>query len=383
MKTRSVRGLNYFTVSISLSPEPGRGRAKFLMPRRRRFLFITLLIALLAWLPGCNFARSRGSNDPIRIGFSMDSLQLERWQRDRDQFVKRAHELGAEVYVQSADGNDAVQVRQAENLLTQGVDVLVVVPHNGIIDASIVDSAKRQNIPVLAYDRLIRDSDVSMYISFDNVRVGELQAEYVVKRAPKGNYILIGGSPTDNNAHMFRQGQMNVLQPYIDRGDIKIVADQWATDWLASAALQHTENALTQANNNVVAVVASNDSTAGGVIQALAEQHLAGKVLVSGQDADLAALQRIVAGTQSMTIYKPIRPLASRAAEIAVALAKGGTVATTTTVNNGKVNVPSVLLKPITVDKSNLVNTVIADGFVKLEDVYKNVPRNQWPKVGD
>ena len=353
----------------------------FLMIKRRRFVFIFLLVALFAFLPGCKSARNSGPNNRIRIGFSMDSLQLERWQRDRDQFVKRAEELGAEVFVQSADGNDAVQVRQAENLLTQGVDVLVVVPHNGEIDASIVDSAKRQNIPVVAYDRLIRNSDVSMYISFDNIRVGEMQAEYLVKRAPKGNYILIGGSPTDNNAHMFRQGQMNVLQPYIDRGDIKIVADQWATDWLASAALQHTENALTQANNNVVAVVASNDSTAGGVIQALQEQGLAGKVLVSGQDADLAGLQRIVVGTQSMTIYKPIRPLATRAAEIAVALAKGETVPATATVNNGKIDVPAILLTPIAVDKSNLVQTVIRDGFVKLEDVYKNVPRDQWPKV--
>ncbi|MGE0406879.1 MAG: D-xylose ABC transporter substrate-binding protein [Candidatus Korobacteraceae bacterium] len=311
----------------------------------------------------------------------MDSVQLERWQRDRDLFVQRARELGAEVYVQSADGSDAVQVRQAENLLTQGVDVLVVVPHNGEISASIVDSARLEDIPVLAYDRLIRQSDVAMYISFDNVRVGEMQAEYLVKRAPKGNYILIGGSPTDNNARMFRDGQMNVLRPYIDRGDIRIVADQWAKDWLASEALRHTENALTQARNDVVAVVASNDSTAGGVIQALQEQHLSSKVLVSGQDADMAACQRIVAGTQSMTIYKPIQPLATRGAELAVALAKRETIETSATVNNGAKDVASVLLDPITVDKSNIVQTVIRDGFVKLEDVYRNVPRDQWPRL--
>jgi D-xylose transport system substrate-binding protein len=283
--------------------------------------------------------------------------------------------------VQSADGNDAVQVRQAENLLTQGVDVLVVVPHNGEVAASIVDSAKRQHIPVLAYDRIVRSSDLDFYVSFDNEKVGELQAQYILNRAPKGNYILIGGSPTDNNAQLVRKGQMNVLKPAIDRGEVKIVADQWAKDWLPSEALRHTENALTQARNNVVAVVASNDSTAGGVVQALEEQKLAGKVLVSGQDADLAACQRIVAGSQSMTVYKPIQPLASRAAEIAVALARRSPVESNAKVNNGSKDVASFLLSPSPVDKNNIADTVIKDGFAKMEDVYRNVSRDQWPKI--
>ena len=346
----------------------------------RLLLGPALLILTLA--AGCGtHGKSEGQGGPIRIGFSMDSLQLERWQRDRDIFVAKAKELGAIVLVQSADGNDATQVQQSENLLTEGVDVLVVVPHNGEIAASIVNSAKRQHVPVLSYDRLIRNSDVDFYISFDNVRVGELQAKYLLDRAPKGNYILIGGSPTDNNAHLLRQGQMNILQPAIDRGDIKIVADQWSKDWLPSEALMHTENALTQNHNDVAAVVASNDSTAGGVVQALDEQKLTGKVLVSGQDADLAACQRIVEGTQSMTVYKPIEPLASRAAEIAVELAKHEPVESNGTVNNGFKNVPAYLLEPIVVDKSNIAQTVIKDGFLREEDVYRDVPHDQWPNV--
>jgi len=344
-----------------------------------RKILVPLLACLLTASFSCKNAKERGKNDPLRIGFSMDSLQLERWQRDRDAFVQRAQELGAEVLVQSADGSDAVQVRQAENLLTQGVDVLVVVPHNGEVAASIVENAKRQRVPVLAYDRIIRSSDVDFYVSFDNVKVGELQARYILDRAPKGNYILLGGSPTDNNAQLVRQGQMNVLKPAIDRGDIKIVADQWAKDWLPSEALRHTENALTQARNNVVAVVASNDGTAGGAVQALEEQKLAGRVLVSGQDADLAACQRIIAGTQSMTVYKPIRPLASRAAEIAVALARHSLIESNAKVSNGSKDVSSFLLSPSVVDKNNLASTVIKDGFAKTEDVYRNVPRGQWP----
>jgi len=345
--------------------------------RAMRGVTVALLCALA--LAGCGARKENDATAAIRIGLSMDSLQLERWQRDRDAFVARARELGAEVLVQSADGNDSVQVRQAENLLTQGVSVLVVVPHNGEIAASIVESARRQKVPVVSYDRIIRNSDVDFYVSFDNVKVGELQARYLFERAPRGNYVLIGGSPTDNNARLLRTGQMNVLKPAVDRGEIKIVADQWARDWLPSEALRHTENALTQAQNRVVAVVASNDSTAGGAIQALEEQKLSGKVLVSGQDADLAACQRVVAGTQSMTVYKPIAPLARKAAEVAVALAKREAVPPNAAVNNGAKDVPSFLLEPVAVDRNNMAQTVIRDGFLKLEDVYRNVPPAQWP----
>ncbi|MEJ7617512.1 MAG: D-xylose ABC transporter substrate-binding protein [Pyrinomonadaceae bacterium] len=307
----------------------------------------------------------------LRIGLSLDTLKEERWQRDRDLFVAKAKALGAEVLVQAANGDDAVQTQQAENLLTQDIDVLVVVPHNGEIAASIVDAAKRQNVPVISYDRMIRNSDVDLYISFDAIKIGEMQAKYLLDRAPKGNYILIGGAPTDNNAKMLRDGQMNILNPAIERRDIKIVANQPARDWLASEALNHTENALTQNKNDVVAVLVSNDGTAGGVIQALEEQKLAGKVLVSGQDADLAALQRIVAGTQSMTIYKPLAPLAEQAAEMAIKLARGEKVETSQTVNNGKKDVPAILLEPLVVDKNNVRETVVKDNFHKAEDIYR------------
>lgn len=343
--------------------------------------FLSLLA--LAVFSGCV-----GNPDPpadaryrsrVRIGLSLDTLREERWQRDRDIFVARATELGAEVLVQTANNDDAVQMQQAENLLTQGVDVLVVVPHNAEIAATIVEAAARQKVPVISYDRLIRNADVALYVSFDNFRVGQLQASYLRDRAPKGGYILIGGAPTDNNARMLREGQMSVLQPAVDNGEIRIVADQWAREWLASEALRHTENALTRAKNDVVAVVASNDGTAGGVVEALAEQKLAGRVLVSGQDAELAATQRIALGTQSMTVYKPIAPLARRAAEAAVALGKGEPASPTASVDNGKAKIPAILLEPVVVDRSNIVDTVIKDGYQKLENVYRYVPKGQWP----
>ena len=328
---------------------------------------VVLLSALLL-SAGCG----KGGGHKIKIGLSLDTLKEERWQHDRDLIVKRCAELGADVLVQAANGDDALQNSQAENLLTQGVQVLMVVPHNGKTAATIVDSAHKAGVPVVAYDRLIRDCDLDYYVAFDAPKVGELQADYLVKHMPKGNVVVIEGAPTDNNAALVREGQMKVLKPYMDRGDIKVVTDQWAPDWSPIEALKIMENALTRNKNKVDAVLVSNDGMAGGVVQALAEQKLAGKVLVTGQDADLAACQRIVAGTQTMTIYKPLSNEANKAAELAVALAQKQPVTDKTSpVNNGKKDVPSILLDTVQVDKANLDATVIADGFQKKEEVYK------------
>lgn len=325
--------------------------------------FPRLLVVLLLVCPllSCGSRREAGR---LVIGLSLDTLKEERWQRDRDLFVERARELGAEVLVQVANNDDARQAAQCENLLTKGVDVLVVVAHNSEAAATIVESAHRAKVPVIAYDRLIRNCDLDLYVSFDGVRVGRLQAEYAVARVPKGRYLMIAGAPTDNNAHLFRQGQLEVLQPLIDRGDITVVGDQWAADWQPVEALKITENALTRNDNRIDAVVVSNDGLAGGVVQALSEQGLAGRVLVTGQDAELAACQRILAGRQSMTVYKPLRALARRGAEVAVALARGEDVGTDAErVPNGFKDVSSVLITPVSVDAANLDSTVVADGF--------------------
>lgn len=320
-------------------------------------------------------------DDKLVIGFSMDTLKEERWQKDKDLFEAKVKELGAEVKTLAANGDDAAQLSQAEQLISEGVDVLVVVPHNAEASAAIVDKAHKEGIKVISYDRLIKNSEVDYYISFDNVRVGEMQAQAIVDKAPKGNYAYIGGADTDNNAILFRQGAMNILQPLIDKGDIKLVYDQYSKDWKPEEALKNMENALTANKNNIQAVVAANDGTGGGVIQALKAQGLAGKVPVSGQDAELAALQRIVEGTQTMTVYKPINAIATKAAEMAVTLAKGDKLEADKKVNNGKIDVPSILLDPMAVSKDNIADTIIKDGYQKLEDVYKNVPKAQWPKT--
>lgn len=313
------------------------------------------------------------SNKRIKIGFSMDGLQEERWQRDRDMFKEAAEALGAEVVVAAANGDDAKQISQAETMISQGVDILVIVPHNADATAAIVQKAHASGIKVLAYDRLVKNSEIDLYVSFDNEQVGELQAKAITRLVPKGKYVYIGGADTDNNAHMFKKGVFNVLQPLIDRGDITIVYDQWSKDWTPANALANMKAALSANGNNIDAVIAANDGTAGGVVQALGLQGLAGKIPVAGQDGDLAAAQRIVEGTQVMTVYKPIKLLAEKAAELAFKLARGEPSGADRKVNNGKIEVPSVLLSPIAVDRFNIDDTIIADGFHSREDVYRNV----------
>ena len=297
-----------------------------------------------------------------KIGFSIDDLRVERWTRDRDFFIAAAEKQGAKVFVQSADASEQRQISQIENLISRGVDVLVIVPFNATVLNNTVKEAKKAGIKVLSYDRLILNADIDAYISFDNEKVGEMQAEGVVKLQPKGNYYLLGGAPTDNNAKMLREGQMKVLKPYIDKGDIKVVGQQWVKDWSATEALSIVENALTANNNKIDAIVASNDGTAGGAIQALAAQKLAGKVPVSGQDADLAAVKRVIAGTQAMTVYKPLKTIAAEAAKLAVQLARNEKPAYNSSYDKGLKKVSTVLLKPTPLTKAN-VNILVDDGF--------------------
>lgn len=351
----------------------------------KRVLALTCVTALCAGLfAGCGKKEEAApaedtAKKEIVVGFSMDTLKEERWQKDRDVLMAKAEELGVKILIQAANGDDNKQISQAENLISQGVDVLMVAPHNAEVAAAIVDNAHAEGIPVLSYDRLIKNADVDLYVSFDNEKVGNLQAEYITKLVPKGNYVYIGGSPTDNNAHLFKKGAMDILKPFLDANDITIVYDQMSKDWQPSEAQKHMENALTANKNAVDAVICANDGTAGGAISALAEQQMAGKIPVTGQDAELAACQRIVEGQQAMTVYKPIPKLAETALDLAIKLANKEEVETNSTVENGKIDVPSYLLEPVVVDSENMMDTIIKDGYHPFEEVYKNIPAEQRP----
>jgi D-xylose transport system substrate-binding protein len=322
------------------------------------------LLTVAALAAATLFAAGNASADAQhpKIGFSIDDLRVERWTRDRDYFIAAAEKLGAKVYVQSADASEQRQMAQIENLISRGVDVLVIVPYNATVLTNAINEAKKAKIKVLSYDRLILNADVDAYISFDNTTVGEMQAQAIAHLKPKGNYYLLGGAPTDNNAKMLREGQLKVLQPLVDKGDIKIVGKQWVKDWSAAEAMSIVENALTANGNKIDAVVASNDGTAGGAIQALAAQKLAGKVPVSGQDADLAAVRRVIAGTQAMTVYKPLKLIATEAANLSVKLVRNEKPAYNARLDNGFKKVDTVLLEPILLTKSN-IEVLVKDGF--------------------
>jgi D-xylose transport system substrate-binding protein len=336
-------------------------------------LVLSVVIGLVLGRGGGAAQAGPGADRKLVIGLSLDTLKEARWQMDRDLFVGRAKEIGVDVMVQSANSDDAAQMRDVQTLLTAGVDVLVIAPHDGKAMAKAVGLAHDAKIAVISYDRLIRDSEPDIYMSFDNLRVGELQGQFVVDRLKgRGSIIRIYGAKTDNNAALFKQGQDKVLEPLIKAGQIKVIHEDWAEDWRPENA-KRIVNAAISANPGVTidAVVASNDGTAGGAIQALSEEGLAGKVLVTGQDAELVALQRIVAGTQAMTIYKPLKNLAPRAVDVAVALIKGKPVVANSSVNNGAVNVPSVLSDVTVVTKDNIEQTVIADGFYTKPQIFQ------------
>lgn len=324
----------------------------------KKLLSASIVAALMTFASG---HASADAKNP-KIGFSIDDLRVERWARDRDYFVAAATQLGAKVFVQSADANEQKQIAQIENLIARGVDVLVIVPYNATVLNNAIKEAKKAKIKVVSYDRLALNSDIDAYISFDNKAVGEMQARALVALKPKGNYYLLGGAPTDNNAKMLREGQLSVIDPLVAKGDIKIVGKQWVKEWSPAVAMSIVENALTANNNKIDAIVASNDGTAGGAIQALASQKLVGKVPVSGQDADLAAVRRVMAGSQAMTVYKPLKLIASEAAKLSVQLVRNEKPAYNALYDNGFKKVNTLLLKPTPLTKAN-INLLVKDGF--------------------
>jgi D-xylose transport system substrate-binding protein len=344
----------------------------------KKILSFSVVAAVLAALALTSCA-PQASNGPkkIVIGASLPTQREAVWVKGRQAMIDAAAAAGVELKVLSADADAAQQANQVESLLSQGIQALILAPADATTAASMADKAAAAKVPVVSYDRLILDTkNIALYVSFDNEKVGELQGEWLTKAVPKGNYIIMSGDPGDNNAKLFKAGAMKIIQPLVDKGAIKIVADQAVANWLPSNALTIVEQALTANKNKVNAILAPNDGTAGGAIQALNEQGLAGKVAVTGQDAEIAGLKRIMAGTQGMTVFKDNRKEAEASVAAAIALAQGQPVTAITfqgvspdqTVNNGTFDVPSLLLTPEAITKAN-IEDVVKSGYVKESDL--------------
>lgn len=294
---------------------------------------------------------------------------------DRPDFIKdvKALDPSATVDYQNAQGSATTQQQQAEAAISNGAKVLVIDPVDSQAAATIVNEAHKAGVKVISYDRMI-NGPVDYYVSFNNVEVGKLQGQYIADHTPAGGtVVMIDGAPTDNNALQFKQGAHDVLDPLVKAGKLKIGYESMTPNWDPATGLREMEQALTQLNNHVNSVLAANDGLAGSVIQALKAQNLAGKVPVTGQDATDAGLHDIMLGLQSMTIYKPVPQEAEAAAQIAVDLLSGKTPDSSLLngqTSNGKgANIPSVLLTPQVVTKSNIQSTVIKDGYTTMAKI--------------
>lgn len=363
----------------------------------RKFLFILSVVALCFL---CSFGCSKKSDEKVKessevqegakkitIGLSFSDLATKEWAIERDIMTKILEDKGYLVIAQGANHNSKTQNDQIENMVTQGAKAILIVAEDGAACSIAVDKAARAGIPCIAYDRLIRTPNLASYVSFDNIEVGRQQAQGILKVKDSGRFVLLGGSPTDNNAVLFRKGQMEILQPLIDKGQVQIVADQWVDNWEQEIAFRKMEDILTSQKNRIDAVVASNDDTALGAIQALKAQKLAGKVLISGQDATVLGCRAIVDGDLTVTVYKDVHKLAPLAVDIAIRLAAGRKVedledfslAGLTLDNNLKGDIPCKFIKAIQVDKNNIYDVVVKSGFRKWEEVYADVPDSERP----
>lgn len=317
--------------------------------KKRSLILTVLLVAVFIVMQSCEPRKKT----PV-IGLLMDKFNVERWVNDTTYFIEAVKGMGGRVICLAANGDANKQQEQAKQLLEQDVDVIVILPVDTRKAAEIVVMVKKEHSKyVISYDRLIQDAFVDYYVSFDNEKVGELQADYIITRMQKGNIALIGGPESDNNSYILRFGQLGVLEPYIERGDIKVVYDKMVNDWTFEEGYRLGKECLQ--TGKVDAVIAGNDLLARGVIKALQEKGLGGKVFLAGQDADSEACENIVLGLQTMSVYKPVSDLAASAARMAVDLANGKEITNATiTKYNGYKMVPSLLLTPSAVNKGNI-----------------------------
>lgn len=350
------------------------------------FVLLPIVVGLFACAP---------RSSKIKIGLSFSDFATERWKNEEQIMRKLLEERGYEVLTQEANHDVKLQNDQIDNMVAQGVKAIIIVAEDGDAIVTSVDKAADAGVQVIAYDRLIKTSKIAAYISFNNVEVGRQQADGVMKAIDIENWdvaangkvrlVKLGGSPTDNNAILFRKGQDEVLARYADK--IEVVADQWVDNWDAANALKIMENILTATGNDIDAVVASNDGTALGALEAMKAQGLAGVVPISGQDATADGCNSIVKGELTVTILKDIRNLAPLAVDLVDKLLKGQAVEglqdytmAELTNDESKTGTVKALFLPVQqVTKENVYELVVKSGFQSYDDVYRDIPESERP----
>ncbi len=328
---------------------------------------------ILWWILGMIFSvnlLSQKTEKEIKVGFCLANFIDVRWYKDQEYFEQKLKQLGGKALVRDASNNPENQLSQAIELIDSGAKVLVVVPVDAHKAAEIVSVAHKRNVKVIAYDRLIMDADLDYYISFDSYKVGENMASYVTNKKRNGNYVLINGPVSDNNSILVKNGALNILQPLIDKGDINMVCNIDLNEWIELDAYFAVKECM-ETSKNIDVIITGADILARGVLMALQESGMDKKILLTGQNADLESVRDIVAGRQTMTIYKPLKILAENAAEMAFNVAsRDKPLPLKKTVNNGKKDVPSKLFDSIIIDADNIKETLVKDGHLKEEEIY-------------
>jgi len=339
-------------------------KSKFI---NKQMKIYSVILVFILCLPFCKVENKKS------VGLLIPDLKKERWRKD-DAFIKqRAKELNLDLIAFDANGNEEIQLKQAQELMDKGVSVIILASVNANLNAAVVRDAHKRNIKVIAYDRFIKNCDLDYYVSHNNINVGELIAENIVSVKPVGNYILFYGDRADQNAIFVKQGMLNILQPLIDAGKIKIVYQTFIEGWQGSEAYLELNRFFRYSKDSVDAVLSSGDGIAQGVIQVLEENGLAQKVLVTGQNADISAVKSILKGDQILTIYKPLKDLAFAATDLALELIQGKSPSNIgQMLNNGKIDVPSTLIPVKMVNKSNIDDILINSGFYTKDEVYGN-----------
>lgn len=355
---------------------------------KKLVLGMLVLCVGMVFLAGCGSVQEKDSAETeetasagkeehkIQIGLTVDSFVIERWIRDRDVFVATARELGADVNVQDAGADAEEQISQIEYFISKQVDVIVVIARDCDVLSDVVQKAQNAGIPVISYDRMINNANTDFYISFDNRKVGEIMAQALIDAIPQGGDIfMIQGSSSDNNVKMLKEGFDDTLEDT----NLNVVYEANCDGWTAELAVGYVEEAL-EKYPHVKGIMCGNDDIASQVVQVLAENQLAGNVVVIGQDGDLAACQRIVEGTQYMTAFKSIEDLAREAAKYAVEIGSGREASelegVTEKVNDGTYDIPSKVLDPIAVTRENIDEVIIDGGFHRRDEVYLNAEYN-------
>jgi D-xylose transport system substrate-binding protein len=331
----------------------------------KTYLKIALLILIGLSINACK------QHGDVTIGFLIPATEGHRWPIDQGYVEEAASKVNAKVITLSAENDENLQIRLGENLLEMGVDVLIVVSVNSNTSAAIVRAAHQKNVPVIAYDRLIRNTDLDYFVTFDGHQIGSLMVNHALSEVPKGNYVLLYGDAGDVNALTIKEAQEEILKPHVERGDVNIVFKGFCDNWAGDNAYHKMKQVLTFTDQKIDAVITSYDGLAIGALKAINEFPDHDVKVLTGQDAEIAAVRAVARDEMSLTVYKSIAEIANASVDLAVKLARKERIASSgETVNNGRKDVPALLLEPVAVTKNNIRSTVVADGFLSEDAIY-------------